>query len=92
MLLKERARHVEHARAIHPQLFGLRLHALAHVHAKGAGQFVEVGAIKERMRQSVHEPQRRVVARLHERLVEQEALVVRHGIVGQPGETTAHLS
>ena len=57
------------------------LRVLAHVHAERPGQLVEVRAIEERVRQSVDEPQRHVVAGGGERLVEQDALMVRHGVV-----------
>ena len=78
MLAKELARNGKHSRAFDALDLGAAAMSFPYVHPKRAGNLVDIGSIKEGVRQSIDQSERDLVACRFQCVVEKNALSVRH--------------
>jgi hypothetical protein len=81
---EEGARHGEHAGTFDPPYLRAAAWMFAHLRPERAGDVVKVRAVEEGVRQSVHQSKGYLLVRAFQRLVQQDALPVRHRTV-RPG-------
>ena len=78
------ARDIEHARTLHALSFWSANRVCADVHTERSREFVEIRAVEESVRQTVHEAKSHVIVGCGQCFIEKNALMVGHGIVRQP--------
>ena len=79
---EELARHGKYAGPFDAAALAPAAWVFTNVHSERAGDLVEIGAIKEGVRQPVDESKRHLVARGFQGFIKQNALAVRNPVVG----------
>src|SRR6476660_4219616 len=75
---EELARHVEYSQPFGPPHLGSAAQVFAHLHLKWPRRLVEIGAIEEGVGQPVDQPERHLAPLALQRVVQHDALAVRH--------------